>query len=203
MLEFRLQPETQKKIYYLAAFLVCGFGFRLAHSISAPTPSRNPVVVYIFLAEDCKICQSYTLTLKDLHREYSQHGFEFAGVFPNAASTPEALSAFQEKYSLPFQVKLDVNNQLSRALGAQITPEAIVVESASNKILYQGRIDNTFFALGQRRSITTTQELREALAAIKSGQKIKVTKTEAVGCLITPRKADDLKRLKSNKANTE
>jgi len=200
LLALRLQPATQKKIYFLAALWACGLipaGFRLAPVISAPAPSRNPVVVYIFLAEDCKICQSYTLTLKDLHREYSRAGFEFVGVFPNAASTPQTLSAFQEQYDLPFPVKLDVNNQLSRALGAQITPEAVVVESASNKILYQGRIDNTFFALGRRRSITTTQELREALAAVKSGQKIKVTKTEAIGCLITPRKGDDSNRLQS------
>jgi len=200
MLAFRLQPETQKKNYYLAALLACCLipaNFRLAHSISAPAPSRNPVVVYIFLAEDCKICQSYTLTLKDLHREYSQHGFEFVGVFPNASSTPQTLSAFQKRYNLPFPVKLDVNNQISHAFGARITPEVVIVEKASNEILYQGRIDNTFFALGRRRSITTTQELREALAAIKARQKIKVTKTEAVGCLITPQKGDDSNRLQS------
>lgn len=39
-------------------------------------------VVYAFLAEDCPISQSYTLTLQELHRTYTKTGFEFVGVFP-------------------------------------------------------------------------------------------------------------------------
>jgi thiol-disulfide isomerase/thioredoxin len=138
--------------------------------------------------EDCKICQSYTPTLKALHQNYAKEGFEFIGVFPNASSSRESVLSFQKNYALPFPVKLDLGNKLSRALGARLTPEVFVVDNASEKILYQGRIDNAFFKLGQRRSVITTHELRDALEAIKSGKPIAVVKTEAVGCFITPRK---------------
>ncbi len=145
-------------------------------------------IVYIFLMEDCKICQSYTPTLKELHQTFAREGFDFIGVFPNASSSPESMLSFQKTYALPFPVKLDTGNKISRALGARLTPEVFVVDNASNKILYQGRIDNAFFKLGQKRRVITTHELQDALEALKRKQPVAVAKTEAVGCFITLRK---------------
>ncbi|MCI0693820.1 redoxin family protein [candidate division KSB1 bacterium] len=150
--------------------------------------TKADFTVYIFLTEDCKICQSYTPALRELHQTYAKDGFEFIGVFPNASSSQESMLSFQKTYALPFPAKLDIGNKISQSLGARLTPEVFVVDKASNKILYQGRIDNAFFKLGQRRSVITTHELQDALAAIKSGKPVAVAKTEAVGCFITPRK---------------
>jgi peroxiredoxin len=180
--------EAKGRILPLA-LVVFAFGILLNfdNKLSAGGP-KAVFTVYVFLMEDCKICQSYTLALKDLHQTYAQDGFEFIGVFPNASSSRESMLSFQKIYALPFPVKLDIGNKISRTLGARLTPEVFVVDNASNKILYQGRIDNAFFKLGQRRSVITTHELRDALAAIKSGKPVAVVKTEAVGCFITPQK---------------
>jgi len=52
--------------------------------------------------------------------------------------------------------------------------------------LYQGRIDNTYYRVGKRRSITTTAELKEVLNAIEEQTTIPIDQTEAIGCFITP-----------------
>ena len=62
------------------------------------------------------------------------------------------------------------------------------VVSADKKVVYSGRIDDTFYALGKRRNVITTTELSDALAEIISGKSIKTPKTQAVGCIITSSK---------------
>ena len=164
-------------------------GFFGSQSISdASQTIQSGTVVYVFLMEDCPISQSYTPLLQQLHQNYAKSGFEFIGVFANASSTEETMQAFQKKYALPFPLTLDADNKIFHSLGAQITPEVFVVNKASKKILYQGRIDDTYFGLGRRRGVTTSHDLREALEAIKAGRPVAVAKTAAIGCLITPRK---------------
>ncbi len=172
--------------WFFLASIILGAGAENANS--QIRIGRADFAVYIFLSEDCPISQSYTLVLKELHQNYAKAGFDFIGIFPNASSTQESMLSFQRNFALPFPVKLDNANKISRSLGARLTPEVFVVDKASNKVLYQGRIDNAFFKLGQRRSVITTHELQEALEALKRKQPIAIAKTEAVGCFITPRK---------------
>ncbi len=159
---------------------------RFASRDEAAAPAKSGVAVYVFLAEDCVISQSATLALKSLHREF-QGAIDFVGVFANASSTVETVAQFRKKYEMPFGLKLDDDNQLLRALGARVTPEVFAVEQASQKILYKGRIDDSFARVGQRRSVVTSHELQDALAAIVKGDTIAVKETQAIGCFITRR----------------
>ncbi|MCW3103347.1 MAG: hypothetical protein JWO09_1787 [Bacteroidetes bacterium] len=152
-------------------------------SYKAPT-SPTPVTVYIFLSETCPICQSYTLTLKTLYTKYSSRSVKFIGVFPNYYSDDKSLAEFRKKYAIPFALVTDKNGTLSKRLKAGITPEAFVEDDKKN-ILYSGRIDDSFYALGKRRTVITTNDLDEALSAITNGKKVARPKTQAVGCIIT------------------
>ncbi|MGH7453690.1 MAG: redoxin domain-containing protein [bacterium] len=183
--------EATGGILPLALLVLALGGLRDFENKFSAGGSKADFTVYIFLMEDCKICQSYTPTLKALYQTYAPDGFDFIGVFPNASSRQESILSFQKTYALPFPVKLDIDNKISRVLGARLTPEVFVVDKASNKVLYRGRIDNAFFKLGQRRSVITTHELQDALAALKRKQPVAVAKTEAVGCFITPRKLNN------------
>ena len=69
--------------------------------------------------------------------------------------------------------------------GAKVTPEVVVFDKTNQQILYQGRIDNTYFRVGKRRAITTRTELDEVLQAIQADEKPAVENTTAVGCFIT------------------
>lgn len=144
---------------------------------------RDSVTLYIFLSDECVITHYYVPTLNELHDAYGDQ-VEMIAVFPNFSSKPKKIAAFYEKYGLNIPHRSDYYKKLSRKLGATITPEAVLYNHSSHKILYQGRIDNSYVRIGKRRRVTTAKELEDALSAWLAGKDIPVQKTEAVGCFI-------------------
>ena len=69
-------------------------------------------------------------------------------------------------------------------MGATVTPEIVVYNHTQEVILYKGRIDNTYFRVGKKRTITTTSELEQVLDAIQKGASIPDLDAPAVGCFI-------------------
>ena len=144
---------------------------------------QSDVTVYLFLLDDCVICQSYTPKLRQLHQEYGSE-IPFIGIFPNFSSKPEGIEVFTEKYEIPFETRTDYWKDLTRKFQVEVTPEVVVYHHSSETIIYKGRIDNEFFSLGKRRRVVTTDELREVLSAVKSGNLNPFPFTEAIGCFI-------------------
>lgn len=142
--------------------------------------------VYVFLSEECVISQSYALELRQLHQEYGASQFEFVGVFSNPASNPSKMAAFKEKYDFPFSFQHDRRQEIMDRFGVAFTPEVVVLDVSTDVVLYQGRIDNTFYRVGRRRRVTTTSELTDVLTALRSGEEVPVSSTPTVGCIITP-----------------
>ncbi len=161
----------------LIAFLSLGFS-----AVASPSDS---ISVYLFLREDCVICQQYTSQLERLYSEYEGKGIHFFGVFPNESSSPGLLAEFAEKYGITFPLQPDPDQTITRRMGATITPEVVVYDHRARQVLYSGRIDDRFVRVGKRRSRAQTAELEDVLKAIHSRQPIAVRKTEAIGCLIT------------------
>lgn len=148
-------------------------------------PQRNDsFVVYVFLLEDCPISEYYTLKLNELHENYCNNDIEFIGLFPNKISSKKRIQQFENEYSIQFELKTDYFQKLTQKYQATVTPEIIVVNTTKDAVVYKGRIDNTFHALGQRRTITTTNELEEVLISIHANNELEFTETKAVGCLI-------------------
>jgi hypothetical protein len=54
----------------------------------------------------------------------------------------------------------------------------------TGELLYRGRIDDGYAALGKKRAVVTEHDLRDALDAIAAGKPVKKAKTKAIGCLI-------------------
>ncbi len=144
---------------------------------------KDSVTVYVFLREDCVISQNYTPKLNQLFEQYHSAELGFVGIFP---STRDAqITAFQKKYQLAFPLQSDYYQTTTKKLSATVTPEVVIYNHACGEILYQGRIDNTYFRVGKKRTITTTSDLEDALKAIKNNHPVALKKTEPVGCLIT------------------
>ncbi len=76
-----------------------------------------------------------------------------------------------------------IASTISCAMGATTAPEAFIVGSDS-KVLYRGRIDDRFVALGKPRHEVRERDLRRALEAVIEGRKVEVAETKPVGCLI-------------------
>ncbi len=139
-------------------------------------------ILYLFLSDECVITQFYVPTLNDISAKYGDE-VDMVAIFPNFSSKPKKIEAFYDKYQLTIPHKTDYYKELSRSLGATVTPEAILLDTVG-KIRYQGRIDNSYVQIGKRRRVTSTQELSDALSSLISDIKIEIPQTEAIGCFI-------------------
>jgi thiol-disulfide isomerase/thioredoxin len=166
--------RTTFSVWFLAVFAISQMGFT-----SAP---KSEYQVVVFLASKCTICRYYALPLRQLHDEFAPQGIEFQGVFPNARSTRQQIREFKAKYEIPFELGLDFESK-AKSLNAAVTPEVFVLDQ-NDQVLYSGRIDNSYFGVGKKRTITTKNELHDALTALVNGQEIPNEHEPAVGCLI-------------------
>lgn len=172
----------------LKAFLLLSFSCFLALHLQAKEAPRDSITVYIFLHEDCIISQHYTLPLKEMYQQYANQYIGFIGLFPSMSSQPDRIEAFKRKYKIPFILKPDYFHIKKEAFGAKVTPEVIVYNETKKEILYKGRINDTYARVGQKRRVTSTSELKDALEAIVNHEPILVTETKAIGCFISTNK---------------
>jgi hypothetical protein len=60
----------------------------------------------------------------------------------------------------------------------------VVVIKDDESIVYRGRIDNFYAALGRPRRVVTEHDLRDTLDAVFGGKPVPKAETQAVGCYI-------------------
>lgn len=144
---------------------------------------NNTASVFYFLAPECPLSQNYTKAINEINTEFKDKNVAFYGVFSGTVYTDEEVSNFIEEYSLKIIFLKDVDYKLSSAFNATITPEAFVLNSQGD-ILYSGKIDNWIESLGVKRQIVTEFFLKDAIQQYLDGERILVSKTEPVGCML-------------------
>jgi thiol-disulfide isomerase/thioredoxin len=140
-------------------------------------------VIY-FLSPECPLCQSYSLTIKEIEIAYSKKGFQFYAIIPGKEFTKNEVIIFKNKYklsALPFL--FDPNLALAKYTKASITPEVFVYAPSGQKV-YNGRIDNWAYELSKKRTVITENDLRNVLKKLDQNVSIKPYQTKAVGCFI-------------------
>lgn len=150
---------------------------------SALEANSPDYTVYIFLSEDCPICRYYVHDINELHDKFESAEINIVGIFPNFSSKPEKINSFVKEYQLSISTKTDYFKKISTRLGATKTPE-VIITNESNSIIYKGRIDNAFAALGKRRRVVTEHNLDDILTQLKNGTQIPYTAIETIGCYI-------------------
>lgn len=151
-------------------------------SMHHPISQEEPTVL-IFTASDCPVANGYAPEIAALHGDYANRGVRFflVNVEPDAAVAD--LIEHADRYRLPRPILQDRDHGLASFVGAEMTPEALVI-APGGEVLYRGRIDDQFPELGVRRSAASARELRDALDSTLAGRPIAVPRTKAVGCLI-------------------
>lgn len=157
----------------------------LVFSISGISQDRDSITVYYFLGEDCKICQYYTPTMNELYEKYNSEDVSFIGLFPNHFSSPDSIDIFKQKYAIPFTLKKEFFLTKTKEFDVKLTPEVVVYNETEEEIMYQGRIDNSYYKLGRRRQVVTSHELRDVLRCIVDGREVDVPAATPIGCLIS------------------
>jgi hypothetical protein len=149
-----------------------------------PLASKDAVaVVFLFLANDCPIANRAIPELLRLEKDYASRGVKFWPVHAGADESDASVRDHAKEFGLTTVPLRDPDLRLAHDLGARVTPTAVVV-SPRGKVLYRGRIDDRYAALGQSRPEPTRRDLALAIEAVVAGKRPEPGETPAVGCRI-------------------
>ena len=153
-------------------------------SLSALSP-KGPAAVLFFITNDCPIANSYAPEIQRICGEYASRGVSCTLVYSDLTLDGAAIRKHRAEFAYPDSIPsvIDAGHKLAQATGATITPEAVVVDHNS-KVLYRGRIDNFWAALGKPRRQATEHDLRQALDEVLAGKPVTHSQTPAIGCYI-------------------
>lgn len=147
-------------------------------------PKEPKFTAYVFIAEECPVCNYVGKTLKRLSTEF-QNDVNFVAVFPQRLSTLETATLFIEKYDLPnFEIKIDTDHLITNRYNAMVTPEVVLVNS-NNTIVYKGRINDSYASPGRIRHGKVTEDLHNAIDLVLQNKTVDKPWHDPVGCYIT------------------
>ncbi|MCF0049374.1 redoxin domain-containing protein [Dyadobacter sp. LJ53] len=139
--------------------------------------------VVLFLDPECPVTNAYMKEIKSIHADYSGKGVIFEAYFPMETIADKDIKVFLKKYNATFPGFTDPELRKAKRYKATVMPEVILLD-ADGITVYQGAIDNWFYALGKSRPKATELYLRNAIEATLNGNPVMQTKTQAIGCLI-------------------
>ena len=139
---------------------------------------KGPVSVVMFIAVQCPVSNAYNERMNAIYKDYSAKGVKFIFVNANRTEPASDVAAHAREHQFAFTVYKDEDNVVADRLGATVTPEAFVIDSAG-LIRYHGSLDDA-----QNVSRVTTQRLRNALDAVLAGKEPPQAETKAFGCTI-------------------
>lgn len=143
-------------------------------------------VALVFLSEECPISNQYIKELNRIARAQPGDQVEFYGVLSDRTIPRAKAVEFAKEFAIEFPVLFDASGEIAELLQPTHVPEAFVL-TRKGDVVYRGRIDNQFAALSKRRPRATVHDLKDALAAVVSGQSPPVARTDVVGCKLEAR----------------
>jgi thiol-disulfide isomerase/thioredoxin len=165
--------------YYLFLWL---FGLCIGR-VRAQQAVETKFRVYVFLSDECPMCQGYAPVLNQFVADFAAKGIDCIGVFPNYYVTDSAINAFRKEFDLKFKTQRDSAFVLTNRFGATITPQ-VVLETVDGQRLYSGQLDNAYFRAGKRRGVTSQFYLRDAVQSALKGENLNPFSTQPIGCVI-------------------
>ncbi len=140
------------------------------------------ITVLIFLRTDCPISNSYAPEIERLSKAYAGRGVQFQLVFPDRALSQGQIDRYRREYALTIPAQRDPTRALTVKAQAIATPEAAVF--VGDRLVYHGRIDNRYAALGKARPAATEHDLEQVLQAVIQGRESPFVHRPAIGCAI-------------------
>jgi len=174
--------SVYNSLYSLKKFLV--FILFVLPVFSAHSQGRDSFTVYVFLLDECRICQEISPELRKIADIAREQNIGMIGFFPNYATTEEGLKTFCKKYKVNFPAFIDHDKKVSKKFSATVLPEVVVWNETRQQVFYRGAVNNLFFAPGKERHNISQNYLRDAIFAIQNGNMPQITKTEPIGCFI-------------------
>ena len=140
----------------------------------------------LFLATECPVSNGYAPEYVRLAKEFGERGVLFWECIPIPDLTAEVATQHGKEYGLTFALLLDPQQELARATGVRVTPEAVVLTPAG-RVPYRGRIDDRDAEDGKRRDEPRVRDLHDAIEAVLADKAPPVAETRAFGCPLPQR----------------
>ncbi|MDE0238676.1 MAG: redoxin family protein [bacterium] len=148
-------------------------------------------VVLLFMNAFCPVSSRYAPELNDLATFADAHGTSFYGVMSGPYLTVGEARNFVADHGFDFPVIFDPSGDLALRLNPVVTPEAFVINSGDD-VIYRGRIDDRFEAVGVLRNQITSHDLKDAIAMVGADGDPLPHSTNSVGCVFEGWEAERL-----------
>ena len=139
---------------------------------------KGNTTVVIFIATRCPVSNSYNDRMNAIYDDYSPKGVKFVFINANNNEPASEVAQHAQEHHFHFAVYKDQGSLVADEFGAQVTPEAFVMD-ANGVMRYHGYVDDSMNA-----SRVHTQGLRLALDALAAGNAPPHAETKAFGCSI-------------------
>lgn len=150
-----------------------------------PLSAGRLATVYYFVGPECPIARAYAPEVARLSQRDHERGIAWIMVFSEIGITKQLVENFQRDYALALPSTIDSSQRFACLVGAQTIPSVVVID-ASGTLLYRGRIDNRYQALGLSYGPPTQRDLATVVDAIAAGAPLPPAETAAIGCLLPP-----------------
>ncbi len=177
LLSFQLTPIPQESISTITMMDVKG----IKQSIPAPAVATT----LLFVAVDCPIANRMAPEISRIVRDFQPKGVAFFLIYVDPSQGPASVQKHLKDFKLAVPAILDGKHRVVRAMGATVTPQAVVL-GPDGKMKYRGRINDLFQEHGKSQIAPKTNDLRNALRQILDGKRVAVPQTPAIGCGIPP-----------------
>lgn len=152
----------------------------------ASIPSSDSLTVYVFLLDECVISQYYTPALTRLAESYKDEGVGFVGYFPKTSTSTEDIEGFGKAYHLSFPLLPDEGQKMTRRFEVTVTPEVAVWDHRADRLIYRGRIDDSYVRVGKRKLHPKSHDLEDIIRRWGDGEaQEECIVTPAIGCFIS------------------
>jgi len=145
---------------------------------------KGHIGALFFVTNDCPISNYYSREIRRICEDYSNRGVGCALVYSDKAMTDSQAREHARDYGHGDYPRIvDRKHELVKATGAAINPTAVLV-NPDGAIVYRGRVDNAFAAIGKQRRVITQHDVRDALDAVLAGRPVLNPQSPPLGCYI-------------------
>ena len=146
-----------------------------------PSNAKKGVVVF-FVLSGCPNANTYVPEMNLIAKQYGPKGWKFYLIYTDTSTSVRDLIKSAKDFNYFFPA-LHGQGRLMALAHAAKSPDAAVFSSGGD-LLYNGRIDDRFYALGKSRFAPKVRDLRLALDAIDHGKPVLHPTTDVIGCYI-------------------
>ncbi len=151
--------------------------------------ANGQLVAFVFISHECPIANAMAPDILAIAASARESGAQFYAVHPAVWVDIAMIGAHAKAfgYAPLTTVVHDSEQRITHAVGATMTPEAALVRldgEGGFTLLYLGRVNDLYAAVGRRKANPTSHDFADALDAARAGRAIPSPQPKAIGCFI-------------------